>query len=127
VLKWGYIQVTGVDPPIDGRVIDRHAALGHHLIEIAIAYAVAAIPVHRPEHDLAPEVAPFEVRHDPSPSIDPSIVERRRICNRALLWSLFRDASATEIKMAIAPRPSRQSITEEFPFLVSKMAPYYDL
>src|SRR5215471_20610370 len=60
-----------LDPPVDRRVIDRHAALGHHLLEIAIAYAVAAIPAHRPEHDLACEVAPFEVRHGPPPSLEP--------------------------------------------------------
>jgi hypothetical protein len=54
-------------PPVDGRVIDRHAAFGHHLLEIAIADAVAAIPAHRPEHDLTPKVAPLEVRHGPAP------------------------------------------------------------
>ena len=47
-------------------MIDPHTAFGHHLLEIAIAYAVAAIPAHRPEHDLAPEVAPLEVRHGPA-------------------------------------------------------------
>jgi len=54
-------------------VIDRHAAFGHHLLEIAIAiaiaYAVAAVPAHRPEHDLTLKVAPLEVRHGPAPSL----------------------------------------------------------
>jgi hypothetical protein len=49
----------------------RRPRSGSWRVEIAIAYAVAAIPAYRPEHDLAPEVAPFEVRHDPSPSIEP--------------------------------------------------------
>src|SRR6516162_5696892 len=53
-------------PSVDGRVIDRHAAFCHHLLEIAIAYAVAAIPAHRPQHDLAPKVAPLEIRHGPA-------------------------------------------------------------
>ena len=52
-----------LDPSVNGLVIDRHAALGHHLLEVAVAYAVAAIPTYRPKHDLAPGVAPFEVRH----------------------------------------------------------------
>jgi hypothetical protein len=52
--------------------IDRHAAFGHHLLEIAIAYAVAAVPAHRPEHDLTLKVAPLEVRHGPAPSLAPA-------------------------------------------------------
>src|SRR6516164_1778290 len=48
-------------PSVDGRVIDRHAAFCHHLLEIAIAYAVAAIPAHRPQHDLAPKWRPLEI------------------------------------------------------------------
>ena len=52
---------------VDGRVVDRHAAFGHHLLEIAIADAVAAIPAHRPEHNLAAKVAPLEIRHGPAP------------------------------------------------------------
>jgi hypothetical protein len=47
---------VSLDPSVDGRVIDRHAAFGHHLLEIAIADAVAAVPAHRPKHDLAPNL-----------------------------------------------------------------------
>jgi hypothetical protein len=57
---------VALHPPVDGRVIDRHAAFGHHLLEITIANAVAAIPTHRPEHDLAAKVAPLEIRHGPT-------------------------------------------------------------
>ena len=61
--------------------VDRHATLGHHLLEIATADAVAAIPADRPEYDLAPKMAPPEARHGPTPSLEPSITERQRLCN----------------------------------------------
>jgi hypothetical protein len=49
-------------------MVDRGAALAHHLLEIPIADPVAAIPQDRPEHDLTLEVnAPLKVRYDPSP------------------------------------------------------------
>jgi hypothetical protein len=72
--KWSYLYraVDKLGNTIDfylspTRNTDRHAAFGHHLLEIAIADAVAAIPAHRPEHDLTPKVAPLEVRHGPAP------------------------------------------------------------
>jgi CheY-like chemotaxis protein len=47
--------------------------LAHHLFEIAVADAVAAIPSHRPEHDLTFKMASLEVRHRlPPPRSDPS-------------------------------------------------------
>ena len=33
-------------------MIDRDTALGHHLLKVAVADAVSAVPAHRPEHDL---------------------------------------------------------------------------
>jgi hypothetical protein len=56
-------------PAIDGGVIDAHAAFAHHLLEIAVAHPVTAVPPHRPQHDLALEVAPLEVRRGPVPSL----------------------------------------------------------
>src|SRR5271154_5423518 len=41
----------------------RDAAFTHHLLEVAVAHPVATVPAHRPEHDLALEVASLEVRH----------------------------------------------------------------
>ena len=56
-----------LNPAIDRAVVDRDAALSHHLLEVAVAHAVAALPPHRPEHDLAREVTPLEIRHGPVP------------------------------------------------------------
>src|SRR5208282_3327055 len=56
-----------------GRVVDRDAALAHHLFEIAVADAIAAVPAHRPEHDLTFKMAALEVRHSLAPPrSDPS-------------------------------------------------------
>ncbi|MHA7066228.1 hypothetical protein [Azospirillum argentinense] len=49
-------------------MIDRNAALGQHLLKVAVADAISAVPAHRPEHDLTLEVATFEVRHSLAPS-----------------------------------------------------------
>jgi hypothetical protein len=46
------------------------------------AYAVAAIPAHRPEHDLAPKVAPLEIRHGTAP-LARAFHRKARLCNRA--------------------------------------------
>jgi hypothetical protein len=46
-------------------MVNGNAALAHHLLEIAIAHPIAAIPPHRPEHDFALEVPTLEVRHAP--------------------------------------------------------------
>ena len=42
-------------------VIDRDVALAHHLLKIAVAHPIAAIPSDRPEHDLTLKVTIFEV------------------------------------------------------------------
>src|SRR5271157_2925554 len=58
-----------LNPAVDRRMVNRDAALAHHLLEITIAHPVAAIPPDRPEHDLTLKVAPLEVRHGPLPSL----------------------------------------------------------
>lgn len=37
--------------------------------ELAVADPVPAVPANRPEHDLAPEVAPLDIRHGPAPNL----------------------------------------------------------
>ena len=57
---------------VDCRVIDRDAALAHHLLEIAVAYPIAAILTHRSKYGLTLEVSSLEVRHGkPAPSFVP--------------------------------------------------------
>ena len=61
------IQLRGVflHPAVDRGVIDWHTPLGHHLFEIAVAHAVAAVPPHRPQDDFTgkcrPEKMPMAV------------------------------------------------------------------
>src|SRR5271165_4126790 len=71
-----------LNPAVNRRMVDRDAALAHHLLEITIAHPVAAIPPDRPEHYLTLKVTPLEVRHGPLPSLalDPS---RRRMARFA--------------------------------------------
>jgi hypothetical protein len=40
-----------LDPAVDGAVIDRYAAFGHHFFQIAVAEPVAAVPPDRPQDD----------------------------------------------------------------------------
>jgi hypothetical protein len=42
-------------------VINAHAALAHHLLEIAIADAIAAVPTYRPEDHFAFKMTPLEI------------------------------------------------------------------
>jgi hypothetical protein len=46
------------NPAIDRAVVDRDTTLTHHLLKVAVSYAVAAVPPDCPEHDLALEVPP---------------------------------------------------------------------
>ena len=50
-----------LDPAIDCAVVDRDTTLTHHLLKVAIAHAVAAVPPDCPEHDHTLEVATLEV------------------------------------------------------------------
>src|SRR4051812_513504 len=52
-----------LDQSENRRVVDRDAAFAPHLLDVAVAHPVATVPAHRPEHDLAFEVASLEVRH----------------------------------------------------------------
>src|SRR5699024_291092 len=53
------------DPAVDRGVIDRHSPLGHHLFEVAVAHAVAAVPPHRPQDDFTGEMTTGEDAHGP--------------------------------------------------------------
>src|SRR5699024_5395929 len=59
------IQLRGVclDPAVDRGVIDRHAPLGHHFLQIAVAHPVAAVPPHRPQNDVTGEITTREDAH----------------------------------------------------------------
>ena len=50
-----------LNPPVDRGVIHTCAALAHHLFEITIANAIAAVSTHRPENNLAFKVTPLEL------------------------------------------------------------------
>ena len=60
-------------------MIDGDTALAHQLLEIAIAYAIAAVPTDRPEHDLTLTMPPLEVRNGP---VSPSVGTIRRTAAR---------------------------------------------
>jgi hypothetical protein len=42
-------------------MIDGHAPVAHHLLEIAITDAIAAVPAHRPKDDFAFKMTPLEI------------------------------------------------------------------
>jgi hypothetical protein len=45
-------------------MIDAYAALAHHLLQVAIANPVTAIPTHRPKDDLVFTMTSLELCHD---------------------------------------------------------------
>ena len=51
-----YLGCIPFDPAVDRRMVDRDAALAQHLLEIAVAHPVAAIPTDSPEHCAAAPV-----------------------------------------------------------------------
>jgi hypothetical protein len=50
-------------------MINGNTVLAHHLLEITVADAVAAVPAHCPKDDLALKMAPLEVTAHASPPI----------------------------------------------------------
>jgi hypothetical protein len=44
-------------------MIDWHVPFAHHLLEITVADAIAAIPSHRPKDNLALKMTPLEIVH----------------------------------------------------------------
>src|SRR5699024_2834605 len=59
------VQLRGVflDPAVDRGVLDRHAPLGHHFLQIAVAHPVAAVPPHCPQNDVTGEMTTREDTH----------------------------------------------------------------
>ena len=54
---------VALNPPPDGRVIDRDAAFRHHLLELTVADGVFAVPAHALEDDEGMEAAKLEGVH----------------------------------------------------------------
>jgi hypothetical protein len=80
-----YFSVPLSRTGLDRRMIDRDATFAQHLLEIAIAHSVAAIPSDRPEYDLTLKVTSLEVRHRPAPfRAEPIPTHAYEACNRAL-------------------------------------------
>ena len=55
------LRSVPLNPAIDRGMIHVYAALAHHLLEIAIADAIAAVPAHRPKDDRAFKLTPLEL------------------------------------------------------------------
>jgi hypothetical protein len=54
---------VALNPPPDGRVVDHDAAFRHHLLELAIADGVFAVPAHALQDDEGMEAAELEGVH----------------------------------------------------------------
>lgn len=52
-----------LNPTIDTRVVDVHAALRHHLLQIPIAQRVSQIPADTGQDDVLFKSVSFEVNH----------------------------------------------------------------
>ena len=52
-----------MDPAVDRGVINRHAPLGHHFLQIAVAHPVAAVPPHCPQNNVTGEMTTGEDAH----------------------------------------------------------------
>src|SRR5699024_9200855 len=91
------VQLRGVflDPAVDRGVIDRHAPLGHHFLQIAVAHPVAAVPPHCPQNDVTGEVTTGEDTH--GCDYFTSLFLLPRLCNSTQQRML--EAAATAIQM----------------------------
>src|SRR5471032_1151811 len=50
-------------PPVDRRMVNRHAALFHHLLEVPVAQRVGRIPADADQDHIDRKAHPFEVEH----------------------------------------------------------------
>jgi hypothetical protein len=50
---------------MDGRMIDRNAALGHHLLKIAQTQIISKVPAYAQKYHLSVELAALEHRNAP--------------------------------------------------------------
>jgi len=56
-------------PSVDQRMVDRHAALSHHLFKVPIAQWVRRIPAHASQDSIDRKTYPLEVEHVGSPRL----------------------------------------------------------
>ena len=50
-------------PPVDRRMVDRYAALFHHLLEVPVTQRVGRIPTDADQDDIDGKAHPFEIEH----------------------------------------------------------------
>jgi hypothetical protein len=50
-----------LNPPVNGRVIEREATLPHHFLQVTIAESITQIPTNAEKDDFALVMTPFEL------------------------------------------------------------------
>ena len=56
-------------PPIDRRMVDRHAALFHHFFQVPVAQRVCYVPANADQDHIDRKAHPFEVEHGDSSKV----------------------------------------------------------
>src|SRR5471030_342323 len=67
-------------PPVDRRMVDRHAALLHDLFQVPVAQRVSHIPANADQDHIDWETHPFEIEHVDSSSVRASQFTRSPCC-----------------------------------------------
>lgn len=101
------------------RVIDHDATLGHHLLKVAVADAVFAIPAYADQNDVGRETAAFEVGHggclgEKTP-VSPSDVNE---CNNAQKGAYIQLMKITDQKI-VSLRKKVDAAHQEFDMAVT--------
>ena len=117
------IQLRGVflDPAVDRGVIDRHAPLGHHFLQIAVAHPVAAVPPHCPQNDVTGEMTTGEDTNGSDyftsifllPQLCNSTIPRGLSAGRFLSIMVNRVLDATPVTMHKEARRRRRVATPD--------------
>src|SRR5471030_222623 len=67
-------------PPVDRRMVDRHAALLHDLFQVPVAQRVSHVPANADQYHIDRETHPFEIEHVDSSSVRASQFTRSPCC-----------------------------------------------
>ena len=62
----GYLLDQGQEtnrPPIDRRMVDRHAALFHHFFQVPVAQRICCVPANADKDHIDRKAHPFEIEH----------------------------------------------------------------